>query len=121
MIYSQYDDIASKYDALFSDEKSCAENNEVGDMLLPLNGSVLDIGCGTGLLTEIIKVSPKDYLGIDPSKGMLNQFKNKHPEFTGRLLNEPFNRKILNCNGFNNIVSLFGSPSYLSTLDVVTI
>ena len=68
MNYSQYDDIAVKYDDLFRDESSLVENREVGAMLPPLNGSILDIGCGTGLLTEIYNVSPNDYLGIDPSK-----------------------------------------------------
>lgn len=121
MIYSQYDDIASQYDTLFSDEKSLAENAEVGEMLPPLVGSVLDIGCGTGLLTEITYVDPDDYLGIDPSKGMLEQFLKKHSAFHGRLVNEPFNRKSLDCNHFDNIISLFGSPSYLSHLDIVAI
>lgn len=87
MNYSQYDDIAVKYDDLFRDESSLVENREVGAMLPPLKGSILDIGCGTGLLTEIYNVSPNDYLGIDPSKGMLSQFKAKHPEFTDRLIN----------------------------------
>lgn len=63
MNYSQYDDIASKYDTLFRDETSLVENHEVGEMLPPLNGSILDIGCGTGLLAEITNVDPQDYLG----------------------------------------------------------
>ena len=71
MNYSQYDKIASKYDTLFRDETSLVENREVGQMLPPLNGSILDIGCGTGLLTEIAEIDPQEYLGIDPSKGML--------------------------------------------------
>ena len=67
MNYSQYDKIASKYDTLFRDEMSLVENREVGQMLPPLSGSILDIGCGTGLLTEIAKIDPQEYLGIDPS------------------------------------------------------
>lgn len=68
MNYSQYDKIASKYDTLFRDEMSLVENREVGQMLPPLSGSILDIGCGTGLLTEIAEIDPKEYLGIDPVK-----------------------------------------------------
>lgn len=121
MNYSQYDDIAVKYDDLFRDESSLVENREVGAMLPPLNGSILDIGCGTGLLTEVYNIDPQNYLGIDPSKGMLSQFRNKHPEFTKRLINEPFTGKNIDCSKFDNIVAMFGSPSYLSGYALLTI
>lgn len=121
MIYSQYDDIASKYDTLFRDETSLVEDREVGEMLPPLTGSTLDIGCGTGLLTEIAKVYPESYLGIDPSKGMLEQFVKKHPEFSKRIVCEPFDGKNIDCRNFDNIVALFGSPSYLSRYAVLAI
>lgn len=121
MNYSQYDDIASKYDSLFRDETSLVEDNEVGEMLPPLTGSTLDIGCGTGLLTEIVRIDPGNYLGVDPSKGMLEQFAKKHPEFKERIVCEPFNGRNLDCNNFNNIIALFGSPSYLSYFAVLAI
>lgn len=121
MNYSQYDDIASKYDSLFRDETSLVEDNEVGEMLPPLTGSTLDIGCGTGLLTEIARIDPDNYLGVDPSKGMLEQFAKKHPEFKERIVCEPFNGKNLDCNNFYNIIALFGSPSYLSHFAVLAI
>ena len=121
MNYSQYDDIASKYDSLFRDETSLVEDNEVGEMLPPLTGSTLDIGCGTGLLTEIARIDPDNYLGVDPSKGMLEQFAKKHPEFKERIVCEPFNGRNLDCNNFNNIIALFGSPSYLSYFAVLAI
>lgn len=121
MIYSQYDDIASRYDALFGDEKSLTENREVGEMLPPLVGSVLDVGCGTGLLTEIVNVLPDNYLGIDPSKGMLKQFVEKHPTYRTRVINEPFNKDKFSITRYDNVISLFGSPSYLSYYDIETI
>lgn len=121
MNYSQYDDIAVKYDDLFRDESSLVENREVGAMLPPLNGSILDIGCGTGLLTEVYNIDPQDYLGVDPSIGMLTQFKKKHPEFTERLVNEPFTGKNIDCKQFDNIVAMFGSPSYLAKYALLAI
>lgn len=121
MNYSQYDDIAVKYDTLFCDKTSYAENREVGEMLPPLNGSVLDIGCGTGLLTEIVAIEPSRYKGIDPSKGMLEQFVKKHPEYESCLINAPFDGRNLNCKKFDNIIALFGSPSYLPYIAVMAI
>lgn len=121
MNYSQYDNIASKYDTLFRDEMSLVENREVGDMLPPLTGSTLDIGCGTGLLTEITEIAPKDYLGIDPSEGMLERFVAKHPQFQSRILCEPFTGKNIDCRKFDNIVALFGAPSYLTPYAIHTI
>ena len=121
MIYSQYDNIASKYDTLFRDETSLVENHEVGEMLPPLIGSTLDIGCGTGLLTEITKIDPNDYLGVDPSQGMLDQFIKKHPEYEHRLSCEPFTGRNLDCKEFGNVVALFGAPSYLSPYAVLSI
>lgn len=90
-------------------------------MLPPLSGSILDIGCGTGLLTEIAKIDPQEYLGIDPSKGMLEQFTNKYPAYKDRVVCEPFDGKSLDCRNFDNIVALFGSPSYLSRYAVLAI
>ena len=117
---SQYDAIADKYDTLFVDESSLAENAEVGEMLLPLRGSVLDIGCGTGLLTEIVNISPKRYFGIDPSEKMLRHFKTKHPNYT-HLICAPYDGYTLDCNMYDNIVALFGSASYLDDYALKTL
>ena len=112
---SQYDSIADRYDSLFTDDSSLSENAEVGDMLRPLNGSVLDVGCGTGLLTEIVSICPDDYMGIDPSEMMLKRFKEKHPSYRN-LVCASFDGKVVDCNMFDNIISLFGSASYLSNI-----
>lgn len=113
MNYSQYDKIADQYDSLFVDEESLMENEEVGDMLRPLSGSVLDIGCGTGLLTEILDINPEKYMGVDPSREMLKRFIAKHPSYK-YLVCAPYDGHIVDCHRFDNVISLFGSPSYLS-------
>lgn len=117
---SQYDVIADRYDNLFTDSISLSENAEVGEMLLPLNGSILDVGCGTGLLTEIISINPEKYIGVDPSEKMLAKFKEKHPSFRN-LVCASYDGKVVDCNSFDNVVSLFGSPSYLSNMSLLRI
>lgn len=109
---SQYDLIADRYDNLFNDELSLAENAEVGEMLLPLIGSVLDIGCGTGLLTEIVSITPENYYGIDPSEKMLFKFKSKHPQYN-HLICAAYDGSVVKCDDYDNIIALFGAASYL--------
>lgn len=112
MSYSQYDKIASEYDSLFVDENSLIENLEVGAFVLPLTGSFLDVGCGTGLLLEIKPISPLKYKGIDPSEGMLNVLKSKFPYY--KVEQTKF-EDVQDClKDYDNIVSLFGSISYVS-------
>lgn len=111
---SQYDVIADRYDKLFTDSASLSENAEVGEMLLPLSGSVLDVGCGTGLLPEIVDIDQDKYIGVDPSEKMLEKFKKKHG--FRNLVCASYDGKVVDCNSFDNIISLFGSPSYLSNM-----
>lgn len=43
-------------------------------------GSVLDVGCGTGLLAERLSVAGYQVVGIDPSEGMLAVMRDRTPE-----------------------------------------
>ena len=45
---------------------------------------VLDLGCGTGLLLELLALQPEDYLGIDHSEKMLEELQRKFPEHETR-------------------------------------
>lgn len=117
---SQYDEIADRYDGLFTDAASLSENAEVGEMLRPLSGSVLDIGCGTGLLTEIVGIESEKYMGVDPSNRMLQKFREKHGEYRN-LVCAYYDGMVVDCNQFDNVVSLFGSPSYLSNVALLRI
>jgi len=107
---SEYDNIAAEYAGMFQDEDSKKEEEELFK-LLDIKGKVLEIGCGgTGMLLNYI--TPEDYLGIDPSRGMLEQFILKRPNYTRKLLcckAEDFYR-----DGFDTIVALFGTASYIN-------
>lgn len=81
---NQYDAVAESYDSLFKDKASIEENRKIASMLFEVSGIFLDVGCGTGLLLDILKVSPDEYWGIDPSSKMLDVFRKKHPERQNR-------------------------------------
>ena len=75
-----YDEFALVYDEAYSEPVNRRQDAEVRDCLGDLTGlSVLDIGCGTGLLLDLAPVAPELYRGIDPSEGMLREFAAKHP------------------------------------------
>jgi len=105
-----YDGIAKTYDSLFDDKESHVEDTAIMHML-ELHGRVLDIGCGTGMLLDHKAVKPENYTGIDPSQGMLDKLKDKHPDYADFLIGTAFEDYY---NGkFDTIVSLFGSVSYI--------
>ena len=107
-----YDCIAEQYDTYFQDEDSKSQDNRILQHLLRFKDKrILDIGCGTGLLLEIMELSTNQYLGIDPSKGMLNIMNAKFP-----------NHETMVCGferyGFRRshtaFISLFGSMNYVN-------
>jgi len=106
---SPYDDIADRYDSLFCDELSERENRDVFALLPQDVGSVLDIGCGSGLLLDYI--SPAQYTGIDPSGGMLDLLKAKHPRYTEDVIKTHFETFFDGI--YDTIVALFGAASYI--------
>lgn len=69
------------------------------------------MGCGTGLLLDILKVPLDEYFGIDSSNEMLEIFRKKHPKYHNLCI--PFEMFNLKFMVFNTIVALFGSASYI--------
>lgn len=111
--YSRYDEIAGSYDTFFCDKESLEENSDVAKMLSQVSGKVYEIGCGTGLLTELIKITPENYYGVDPSSAMLDKFMDKHYEYRHRVMQDAFERDSVDINKFDWVISLFGSISYV--------
>jgi len=105
-----YDEISSTYDNLFVDDESMAENKHVIDMIGWREGeSVLDIGCGTGLFLDYC--NPVDYVGIDPSGGMLSRLKERHRKYSENVLQTKF--EDYSGGKKDLVISLFASASYI--------
>ncbi len=111
---SPYDALADSYNAMFEDPKHLAENQEIAGMFAgkdkKLDGRVLDIGCGTGTLLDLVEVGFGDYTGIDPSERMLGVLKARHPiRETVQCKAEHFHSH----HRFDHVIGLFGTPSYV--------
>lgn len=117
-----YDHISYKYDTLFRDDAAVAEEREVMRTLEVITGrplqdqSVLDVGCGTGLLLQW--ATPRAYVGIDPSQGMLELLRHRWPD--AAVVNTDLLRfaPTATLPRFDLIVALFGSASYLSDAEL---
>lgn len=116
-----YDEIAPVYDTLWSGLEAEAEDAALFGSL-SLGGSVLDIGCGTGLLLG--HAAPDRYFGVDPSQGMLDRFKAHLGEAVQVCspLEEPDARLRIQCGAFealwtperfDHAVALYGAASYI--------
>ena len=120
-----YAAVADAYDLGIHRSRSEAERTQrIYDLVgIEPGADILDIGCGTGGLVDFRfkDMDPERYTGIDPSRGMLGVFADKHPEFRNRLVRTRFEdywpkpgRK------FDLVAALFGAPSYLAEPDFVS-
>jgi SAM-dependent methyltransferase len=105
-----YDSIAEVYDDYYVSDQDNKENEAVKySITTHINGKVLDIGSGTGLLLDLLDNDDFEYVGLDPSKKMIEVAKSKHENCSF------INGTVLDVEGkFNSIISLFGVPSLLT-------
>ncbi len=120
-----YAAVADAYDLGIHRSRSEAERTQrIYDSVgIEPGADILDIGCGSGGLVDFrfADMEPERYTGIDPSRGMLGVFTDKHPEFRDCLIRTRFEdywpmpgRK------FDLVAALFGAPSYLPDPDFVS-
>lgn len=107
-----YDEFAKTYDDHYSAKEFQEEDQELFKILSPwIRGKVLDLGCGTGLTLHYNQIATADYLGIDPSEGMLKKLGEK---FSGyQTVQATFEQWVgSNTESFDTVLGLYGAPSY---------
>lgn len=82
-IEAAFDDVAPVYDLVAdSSEVARVEDEWLAADLGPRldwHGLIIDIGCGTGYLLDILDIATDRYVGIDISGGMIEEARRKHP------------------------------------------
>jgi hypothetical protein len=115
---SNYDLIAEVYDDLFADDEDKEiEKRLFQELVIGHDESVLDIGCGTGLLLDYAK--PSRYVGIDPSAGMTSKLFDKHEHDPTITIHNLYFEEFLTREKFDRVVSLLGSFSYITPENLI--
>ena len=123
--FDPYAAVCDSYDLAIHERESDVERSRrvYESLKIEPGTEILDIGCGTGSLVDFRfrDIDPERYVGIDPSRGMLGVFGDKHPEFRSRLIRTPFEDYWPKPGQkFDFVVVLFGVPSHISEPDLLS-
>lgn len=113
MLEHEYDKFSETYDNNYDTEAYRHEDEELMRIIAKFAiGRTLDIGSGTGLYLDYAKVHRLDYVGIEPSQGMLDKALEKHPDhrFIKGTLEE---QNVFELGQFDTVIALYGVASYL--------
>jgi SAM-dependent methyltransferase len=108
-----YDDFSATYDEHYTSAQFQEEDAALFKIVGPwIRGTVLDLGCGTGMTLAYNQIAKEDYLGVDPSAGMLSKLTLKFPGY--KTLQSTFESFIEegNSSKYDTVLGLFGGPSY---------
>ena len=123
--FDPYAAVADAYDLGVHRNKPEAERTQrIYDSVgIEPGADILDIGCGAGGLVDFRfkDMDPERYTGVDPSRGMLGVFADKHPEFRDCLVRTRFEDYWPKPGQkFDLVAALFGAPSYLADPDFIS-
>jgi len=115
-----FDFVAERYDDKWDTAPGRADELYIRHQLrdiLETDKKILDAGCGTGLLLDLVDIPSDRYVGVDVSVGMLERGAEKHPShdmFFGDITS-PHDIG----SGFGAYISLFGVWSYVNLVEAI--
>jgi len=119
-VMRRYDLTAHLYDMRYAEEQIAKIEAAVESVQIEGHGSVLDVGCGTGLLSIYIANKAKMIVGLDISRKTLLQAKKRTKTSTNaHLILADADNMPLKENAFNHVFALTliqNTPSPLETL-----
>ena len=109
-----YDDIASEYESAFADDVFADEDVQTADLISRHNtsGKVLEIGCGSGMVTRNMLFDSNQYVGIDPSPNMLEKFRSVELLSDLKTINTDF-ESFYSDDKYNFVFATYGAASYV--------
>jgi SAM-dependent methyltransferase len=118
IVAEAFDAIADHYDTAYQDARCRAEDGLLKRYLdtflgaLPDIGTVLDLGCGTGLFLRLTDWPQNTYTGVDISPEMLRHARQRFP--LGHFIEASMEDHLPLTGGFSAVVSLY-ALSYVAT------
>lgn len=114
-----YEILAEYYDKIYNYQKGNKSFDEVNNFIMYLLTKVryrdnfLDVGCGTGIYTNLIYDSFKETVGIDPCQSMINKCNNPKITFKCLFLNQLALKKYNFISCFSQILNHLSTKQLL--------
>ncbi len=115
-----YESIAKVYDYIFHKNRKQLEFIE---SIKKINSEekILDIGCATGNLTELLGEKTKNVIGIDLDKELLKEAKEKHPNLKFENMNMLKIDENFEENSFDRIISFGNTLVHLDNISEIKV
>jgi SAM-dependent methyltransferase len=110
-------DVVKEYLRVFNTTDDTECDQKVRRLLLSVlkEGSILDIGCGAGMFIELVSPEPHRYVGIDPSRPMVQAARDRYPDHNTvcASFEDYADSCVENGEKFGNVVCIYGSLNYV--------
>ena len=113
-----YESIAKVYDYIFPKNRKQLEFVE-SIKKISIEEKILDIGCATGNLTELLGEKTRNIVGIDLDKELLKEAKEKHPNLNFENMNMLKINEKFEENSFDRVVSFGNTLVHLDSREEV--
>lgn len=113
-----YESIAKVYDYIFPKNRKQLEFVE-SIKKISSEEKILDIGCATGNLTELLGEKTRNIVGIDLDKELLRKAKDKHPNLNFEKMNMLKINEKFEENSFDRVVSFGNTLVHLDSREEV--